>query len=109
MAAEGNVIDWKWRLGILTGLGECAFQKLGGSLRRITKLVPMPSGEIIFSRALINSPENPEPEPQFSAEKLVIVETDIHENLSKQIERMYTGRPGIIMPGRNGGPGPRPM
>lgn len=110
MAAEGTVIDWKWRLGLINGIGECAFQKLGNSIRRVTRLVPMPSGEIIFSRTMICSNENPEKEPQFPADKLVIIDTDINENLSAQIDRMYSGRPGIIMPSRNGGGlGPRPM
>lgn len=37
---------WEWFVGIVLGLGECAFQMSHGEIRRITKLIPQDNGSL---------------------------------------------------------------
>lgn len=109
MVAEAQGLDWKWQIGIVNSIGECVYQRLGTNIRRITRLVPMPTGEIMFMRCVICSQENADPNPQFEAKDLVLTESNVREELWRPVQNLWEGKTGIIMPGRNGGLGPRPM
>lgn len=81
--------DWKWKIGILQGLGERAFQVLGGKIRRITAIIPNDQGGLWFAKCLIDVLSTDD-NPQIDADKLVLVSYDLKDQLHADLDRMWS-------------------
>ena len=40
--------SWSWCVGVLAGFGDCAFQRSGPSIRRLTKIGITPDGGVVL-------------------------------------------------------------
>jgi len=45
--------DWQWKVGILNGIGECFWEEGGGKLRKVSRLIMGPDGNIGMMKAFI--------------------------------------------------------
>lgn len=102
--AEG-ALDWKWRIGALNGVGECAWQQLLGKIRRITRYVILPdgSGRIMMQQFGFCGQESKDPEPQFDAEGLVALSVEPSDQFMANCERVWTKSPILQMPNMGNG------
>ena len=46
-------LDWKWKLGVLHGFGECFWQEGGGKIRRISRLFVGPDGNLGMAKSVL--------------------------------------------------------
>lgn len=96
--SDAAVIDWKWRIGLVHGIGDAAFQILGGNVRRITRFIHTPDGNMILQKIGLCTAECKDTDPQFQAERLVICDADPSDNFVRNLENFWGGKPSLVMP-----------
>lgn len=94
--------DWEWKIGVLHGFGERAFQMKGEKVRRITQIVPSPQG-MILAKSLIDVACKGDGEVVYDAAGLVFMCFPLAEGLRSDLDRAWTPS-NIIL---NNGPMPR--
>ena len=80
--------DWKWKIGVLHGLGERAFQMLGEKIRHVTQIIPQPNGGIVFIRSMIAylSGDN---HIQHDAGGLVLLDVNVPGGMCEELDRTW--------------------
>ena len=92
--------EWEWKIGVLHGFGERAFQMKGEKVRRVTQIIPSPQG-LILAKSLIDVACKGDGEVVYEAAGLVFMAFPLKEDLRPDLERAWGG--GVIMP-VNGAP-----
>ena len=87
---------WVWCVGLLHGLGECAFQYSHNEIRRVTKLVPQPSGVGLLKALIGGVLKGFE---QIPAEGLIVYFANCNDEFAASCESFWGS---IIMQPANG-------
>ncbi len=97
--------QWSWKVGILLGIGEAAWQECNGRIQKLTAVVVGPGGRIGLIKCV--SPMcMARVSPDFDAAKLVLIGEDPSPDFCEDLDRFWSG--GRIMLGNNVDiPGPR--
>lgn len=88
--------DWEWKIGALQGYGEAAWQERDGRLRRITVIIPAPTGQVVLARPVTLGLLESGPETEFEAQRLVILGNPPRRELIADLDRAWGG--GKILP-----------
>lgn len=87
-------MNWTWKIGILHGYGEALYQELAGNIRRITRPIIIPSGQMVLSKSL-TCMAGKEKDQQFPAAGLVVIGHDVLDDLAADADRAWDG--GVIV------------
>ena len=104
--AKSEPEEWKWRVGILMGLGEAAWQESNGRIQKLTILV-VAQGRVGLVKCV--SPMcMSKVSPDFPADKMVVAGEEPTLDFIEDLKRFWAG--GRILMGNGGDlPGPRRM
>ncbi len=93
----GNV-EWKWRVGTLTGSGDCAWEQRLNKIRRVTILTGITqTGAIAFAKSTFLM-AMADPDVEFDAEGAVVFSGDPRPGMDKDFARLWAGQ-RILNPG----------
>ena len=92
-------MNWTWKIGILHGFGEALYQELAGNIRRITRPIILPNGQMVLAKSL-TCMAGKEKDQQFPAQGLVVVGHEVVEDLAADADRAWNG--SVIVPANNG-------
>ena len=87
--------NWKWRIGFIHGYGECLWQEADGQIRRITKPVSLPDGQLLLIKSIACLAAK-DAEPVWNATRMVVDGRDCRDDLAADAERAWGG--GVIQP-----------
>lgn len=86
-------MDWKWKVGIISGYGEAFWQQMLGKVRRITKPVMTDKGLGFMKPIFVLVSDDQE--PQFDVSDVVVLGVDVKEDLVFDLDRAWSNS-GII-------------
>lgn len=82
--------DWEWKVGALNGYGEAGWQQKLGKIRRITVIVPKPTGgAFLMSPGSLQFMDGQKDLIEFDAEGLVTTCKIPTEGFIKDLERHW--------------------
>ncbi len=90
--------DWEWRIGVLHGFGECAWQEHDGKVRRVTMLVAAPQGRVGLVPALAPRLSELGAATEYPADRLVIASSPPLRELVDDLNKAWEGSGKIIAP-----------
>lgn len=82
--------EWAWKIGVLHGFGERAFQLRNGKVRRITQIIPNPQG-LILAKSLIDVACKGDGDVQYEEAGLVFMAYPLKEDLIPELDRAWSG------------------
>ena len=88
--------DWQWRCGALVGYGESAWQEKDGKIRRITIIMPKPTGGAVMMIPIsLRFMEGKVDLVEFDAKGLVAASKEPTAGFTADLERHW-GRTGVV-------------
>lgn len=89
--------EWKWRGGIINGLGLCAWQEKGDHIRQISRMLPDPrTGGMVFVKVGLEYLCMAEEFPT----SLIVYGEAVHSKWHDTLNRMWSG---LEFPARRNG------
>jgi hypothetical protein len=86
MSADGI---WTWKVGILVGIGEAAFQTSGDKVRRITRIIAMPDGGMVLAKSACEVLVKEGIPEYFSS--VILADFAIKDEMVKELDRVWEG------------------